>query len=87
MFEELRGHGIGRRLHEPPTVPNFDMPGLRRPLNRGLVLAIEPMLTLGDTRLETRDDGWTIATADGSHAAHVEHTVAVYDRRPLVLTA
>ena len=87
VFPELRGHGIGRRLHEPPTVPNVDMPGLRRPLNRGLVLAIEPMLTFGRPELVHGDDGWTISTADGSLSAHAEHTVMIDDARPLVLTA
>ncbi len=87
VFPELCGHGIGRALHEPPTVPNVDVPALRRPLDRGLVLAIEPMLGLGGPELVTLDDGWTIATADGSLAAHLEHTVVVGDARPLVLTA
>ncbi len=87
VFPELLGHGIGRRLHEPPSVPNVDWPHLRRPLNAGLVLAIEPMLGLGDPELETRDDGWTIATVDGSLSAHVEHTVVVRGERALVLTA
>ncbi|EHN12690.1 Methionine aminopeptidase [Patulibacter medicamentivorans] len=85
-FPELCGHGIGRALHEEPTVYNVDMPRLRRPLDDGLVLAVEPMLTAGSTRLETRDDGWTIATADGSLSAHAEHTIVVRDHRPLVLT-
>lgn len=87
VFPELLGHGVGRRLHEPPSVPNVDWPHLRRPLDHGLVLAIEPMLGLGAAGLETRDDGWTIATADGSLSAHVEHTVVVHGDRPLVLTA
>lgn len=87
VFAELHGHGIGRRIHEEPSVPNVDVPHLRSRLNRGLVLAIEPMMTLGRPHLVTRADGWTIATADGSKAAHVEHTVVVEDGRPLVLTA
>lgn len=87
VYAELQGHGIGRALHESPSVPNVDTPRLRRPLNDGLVLAIEPMLGLGGTDLVTLDDGWTIATADGSLSAHVEHTVVVRAGRPLVLTA
>ena len=87
VFPELLGHGIGRRLHEPPSVPNVDWPHLRRRLNGGLVLAIEPMLGLGAPELETRDDRWTIATADGSLSAHVEHTVVVHGERPVLLTA
>ena len=86
VYPELVGHGVGRTMHEPPSVPNVFAPHLRRPLNDGLVLAIEPMLGLGRPELEVRDDGWTIATADGSLAAHVEHTVMV-GRRPTVLTA
>ncbi len=87
VFPELQGHGIGRRLHEPPSVPNVDVPRLRRPLNDGLVLAIEPMLTFGRPALVHSGDGWTISTADGSLSAHVEHTVVIREARPLVLTA
>jgi methionyl aminopeptidase len=87
VFAELCGHGIGRRIHEDPSVPNIDVPALGQELNAGLVLAIEPMLTMGRPRLVTRPDGWTIATADGSIAAHVEHTVVVQKHRALVLTA
>lgn len=87
VFPELRGHGIGRHIHEEPSVPNVDVPALRQELNAGLVLAIEPMLTMGRPRLVTCPDGWTIATADRSMAAHVEHTVVVYKNHPLVLTA
>jgi methionyl aminopeptidase len=86
-FRELRGHGVGRHIHEDPSVPNVDVPGLRQRLNHGLVLAIEPMITMGRPELVTRRDGWTIATADGSLAAHVEHTVVVLENRPLVLTS
>ncbi len=87
VFPDLLGHGIGRALHEPPSVPNVDWPHLRRPLGRGLVLAVEPMLGLGGPELETRADGWTIATADGSLSAHAEHTIVVSGDAPLVLTA
>jgi methionyl aminopeptidase len=87
VFAELRGHGIGRGIHEEPSVPNVDVPSLRQRLNEGLVLAIEPMLTMGGRRLVTRPDGGTIATADGAVAAHVEHTIVVHKQRPLVLTA
>ena len=87
VYPELTGHGIGRAMHEPPTVPNVAIAGLRRPLNEGLVLAIEPMVGLGDTDLVVREDGWTIAAADGSLSAHAEHTVAVRAAHPDVLTA
>jgi methionyl aminopeptidase len=87
VYSELTGHGVGRAMHEPPTVPNVAVPRLRRPLDPGLVLAIEPMIGLGGPDLVMRDDGWTIATADGSLSAHVEHTVAVRAGRADVLTA
>lgn len=86
-FEELCGHGIGRELHEEPTVPNVDVPALTRELADGLVIAVEPMLTMGDPTLVERSDGWTIATADGRLSVHVEHTIVVQDGEPIVLTA
>lgn len=86
-FEELCGHGIGRKLHEDPTVPNVDVPTLTQELPDGLVIAVEPMLTMGDPTLVERDDGWTIATADGRLSVHVEHTIVVQDGEPIVLTA
>ncbi len=87
VYADLTGHGIGRAMHEQPSVPNVALPRLRRPLDDGLVLAIEPMIGLGSPDIVMRDDGWTIATADGSLSAHVEHTVAVRAGRADVLTA
>ncbi|MGE4427468.1 MAG: type I methionyl aminopeptidase [Solirubrobacteraceae bacterium] len=86
-FAELCGHGIGRALHEEPNVPNVDDPKLTAPLEDGLVIAVEPMLTRGDPKLVELDDGWTIATADRSLTVHVEHTIVVQQGDPLVLTA
>lgn len=86
-FEELCGHGIGRQLHEEPTIPNIDVPSLKQPLASGLVIAVEPMLTMGDALLVELDDGWTYATADGGLSVHVEHTIVVQDGAPIVLTA
>lgn len=86
-FEELCGHGIGRKLHEEPTIPNLDVPGLKQKLPEGLVIAVEPMLTLGAAELEEQEDGWTISTVDGSLSAHFEHTIVVQDGAPIVLTA
>jgi methionyl aminopeptidase len=80
------GHGIGRAMHEDPDVPNVGRPGRGPRLDVGVVLAIEPMLTLGDPDTVTLDDHWTVVTADGSLAVHVEHTVAVTDDGPEVLT-
>lgn len=85
----VAGHGIGRELHEDPQVPNsaagLPQSGFR--LEPGLVLAIEPTVTTGCGRVKTAGNGWTLATADGHPAAHFEHTVAVTDAGPLVLTA
>ncbi len=83
----LGGHGIGRSLHEDPHVPNRGRPGRGLRLKPGLVLAIEPMLTLGDPDWHVAEDGWTVRTVDGAIAAHEEHTVAVTEAGPVVLTA
>ncbi|MFD5318434.1 type I methionyl aminopeptidase [Streptomyces sp. NPDC127098] len=81
------GHGIGRRMHEAPDVPNEGRPGRGYPLKHGLVLAIEPMLLAGGRDdWHTAADGWTLRTNDGSRAAHFEHTVAITDEGPRVLT-
>jgi methionyl aminopeptidase len=87
VLRELTGHGIGRAIHEPPTVPNHADPAARGPLTEGLVLAVEPMIAAGAGEVELLADGWTIATRDGSVAAHVEHTVVITSGAPLVLTA
>ena len=86
VVREFVGHGIGRALHEDPQVPNFGEPG-RGPLLRvGMVLALEPMVTMGHWEVRVLDDRWTAVTADGSLAAHFEHTVAVAEEGPEVLT-
>jgi methionyl aminopeptidase len=82
------GHGVGRKMHEDPSVPNEGVPGRGLPLRPGLVIAIEPMfMSGGDDRFVTAADGWALVAADGSRAAHVEHTVAVTEDGPVVLTA
>jgi methionyl aminopeptidase len=82
------GHGVGRSMHEPPSVPNEGRPGRGLPLRPGLVIAIEPwFLAGGDDDYRVAADGWTLYSADGSRAAHVEHTVAVTDDGPRILTA
>jgi methionyl aminopeptidase len=81
------GHGIGRALHEEPQVPNFGDPGRGPQLKPGMVIAIEPMVTLGSYDVKILDDGWTAVTRDGSLAAHFEHTVAVTEDGPEVLTS
>lgn len=86
IVREYVGHGIGRRLHEQPSVPNYGKPGHGNLLKSGMVIAIEPMVTLGDYRTRVLDDGWTVVTVDGSLAAHFEHTVAITPKGPEVLT-
>jgi len=81
------GHGIGRALHEEPQVPNFGEPGRGPQLKPGMVLALEPMVTMGSWEVKILDDGWTAVTKDGSLAAHFEHTIAVTDAGPEVLTS
>jgi methionyl aminopeptidase len=80
------GHGIGRALHEEPEVPNFGDPGRGLRLRPGMVLAIEPMVTMGAPDVEVQEDGWTAVTRDGSLSAHFEHTVAITEHGPAVLT-
>jgi methionyl aminopeptidase len=80
------GHGIGRQLHEDPQIPNFGEPGKGPVLRPGMVLAIEPMVTMGHWEVRILDDHWTAVTADGSLAAHFEDTVAITDQGPDVLT-
>jgi len=87
LVEDYTGHGIGTAMHEDPNVPNYGPPGRGPKLAAGVVLAIEPMLTAGGADVAELDDGWTVVTADGSRAAHWEHTVAITPRGPWVLTA
>jgi methionyl aminopeptidase len=80
------GHGIGTALHEEPQVPNFGPPGRGPRLKAGMVLAIEPMVNIGDADVEILDDGWTVVTADGQLSAHFEHTVAITEEGAEILT-
>lgn len=86
VVREFVGHGIGRKMHEPPHVPNFGRGGQGRVLRPGLVLAIEPMVTASGFETKIMDDGWTAKTKDGSLAAHFEHSVAITDGEPIVLS-
>lgn len=82
------GHGVGRAMHEDPSVPNEGRPGRGLPLRPGLAIAIEPMFMAGGRdRYVTDPDGWALRTADGSRAAHIEHTIAVTEDGPVILTA
>jgi methionyl aminopeptidase len=86
VVQSLVGHGIGRRMHEDPQVPNFGPPGQGPLLEEGLVIAIEPMVNLGTPDVYTLDDGWTIVTADHRLSAHFEDTVAITKDGPRILT-
>jgi len=91
VVENFVGHGIGREMHEEPQVPNFQSPQLRRSgdfaLEPGLVIAVEPMVNIGGKHVKSLPDHWTQATADGKPSAHFEHTVAITDKGPYILTA
>lgn len=86
VVKELVGHGIGARFHEDPQVPNFGRPKRGPRLVTGMTIAIEPMITAGHPETRTLSDKWTVVTADGSLAAHFEHTVAITENGPRVLT-
>jgi methionyl aminopeptidase len=87
VVREYVGHGIGTAMHEDPQVPNYaGGPNHKYRLREGLVLAIEPMVNAGSARTRTLGDGWTVVTADGRRSAHFEHTIAVTDHGPEVLT-
>ncbi len=86
VVREYVGHGIGRAMHEEPQVPNYGEPGKGIKLKVGHVLAVEPMVNLGSAETRLHDDGWTVATADGSLSAHFEHSIAVTEDGPEVLT-
>lgn len=86
VVREYTGHGIGRDMHEEPQIPNFGLPNSGPVLKKGMVLAIEPMVNRGGWRTRLSDDNWTVLTADGSLSAHFEHTIAITDGEPEVLT-
>ncbi len=86
VVREYTGHGIGMAMHEPPDVPNFGRPGRGRRLGPGQTYAVEPMVCAGRASTRVLADQWTVATADGSWAAHAEHTIAVTDEGPEILT-
>ncbi|MBI2849512.1 MAG: type I methionyl aminopeptidase [Chloroflexi bacterium] len=87
IVREYTGHGIGREMHEDPQIPNFGTPGQGPLLRRGMALALEPMVNVGDWHTRVADNHWTVLTVDGSLSAHFEHTVAVTDGKLEVLTA
>ena len=86
VVREYVGHGIGRELHQDPQVPNFGVPGEGISLQKGMTLALEPMLNAGVWRTRVADDKWTVVTADGKLSAHFEHTIAIDEAGPEILT-
>lgn len=86
VVREFTGHGVGAKLHEEPSVPNFGTPGRGPRLIPGMTIAIEPMITMGNPRTRILRDGWTAETVDGSLAAHFEHTVCITPDGPIIMT-
>lgn len=86
VVQDLVGHGVGAHLHEEPQVPNYGVPGRGPTLREGMVLAIEPMVNAGAFEVITLQDGWTVVTKDGTMSAHFEHTVAITESGPQILT-
>jgi len=87
IVRDYTGHGIGRAMHEAPQVPNYGRPDTGFKLQAGLVIAVEPMVNVGTWQTITLKDGWTVVTADDSLSAHFEHTIAITEEGPQVLTA
>ena len=86
VVREYTGHGIGQKMHEEPQIPNFGLPGRGTVLKKGMTLALEPMVNIGDWHTRVGDNHWTVYTSDGSLSAHFESTVAITDGQPEVLT-
>jgi len=86
VVRDFVGHGIGKSLHEDPQIPNYGSPGKGVPLKAGMVLAIEPMINQKSHQVKVLKDGWTVVTLDGGLSAHFEHTVAITDKGPDILT-
>jgi methionyl aminopeptidase len=86
VVREYTGHGIGRQMHEDPLIPNYGNPGTGVVLKKGMVLAIEPMLNVGDWRTRIGSNKWTVSTIDGSLSAHFENTIVITDNEPEILT-
>jgi len=87
VIRALCGHGIGRTIHEPPSVPNYEDRFSRERLTPGLVITVEPIISAGAGHTTTSEDGWTERTIDGSLSAHFEHTIVITERAPILLTA
>jgi methionyl aminopeptidase len=86
IVRDLCGHGVGRELHEDPQIMNFGKKNTGALIKNGMTIAIEPMINLGTWRVKVKNDGWTIASADGKPSAHFEHTLAIIDGKPEILS-
>ena len=86
VVRDFVGHGIGRKMHEAPQIPNFGPPGRGPRLKTGMTLAIEPMVNVGSYHVQVLDDNWTVVTRDNNWSAHFEHTIAITDEGPVILT-
>ncbi|MFC1594415.1 type I methionyl aminopeptidase, partial [Candidatus Omnitrophota bacterium] len=86
VVRDFVGHGIGKSMHEEPEIPNFGKPHSGPKIKQGMVFAIEPMVNMGSWEVEVLDNGWTAVTKDRALSAHFEHTIAVTDDKPLILT-
>ena len=86
VVKDFAGHGVGKAMHEDPCIPNFGRKGRGLKIEEGMVLAIEPMVNVGTYKVNITNDGWTVVTRDGKRSAHFEHTVAIIDGKPVVLT-
>ena len=87
VLRNLCGHGVGRTIHEPPTVPNFYDRRYTDKLTPGMVLTIEPIISVSSRKTIKADDGWTLCSGDGSLSAHFEHTLVITEKEPIILTA
>lgn len=86
VVRDYAGHGVGLSMHEDPMVPNFGRKGRGFKIENGMVLAIEPMVNVGTYKLNMKDDGWTVVTKDGKKSAHFEHSIAIVDGKPIILS-
>jgi len=86
VVRELVGHGVGRDIHEPPQIPNYGSKKQGIALKKGMTLALEPMVNSGGSKVFFEEDGWTVKTVDGGHSAHFEHTIAITEGGPIILT-
>lgn len=86
VVRDYAGHGVGKEMHEDPMVPNYGRSGRGLKIENGMVIAIEPMVNVGSYKINTLEDGWTVVTKDGKKSAHFEHSIAIVDGKPLVLS-